>query len=178
MNKIFTILILISSLIAQNKQLIIDNSYSTIEYEGSHFLHNWIGTSHSIIGSILIDIENPTNSKVDISIPIFSFDSNNGNRDSNMLFVVEEFIYPKVRFNSTSISHLDKNSYNVRGNLRFHGVEMEIDLPIEVKIESDFTYFKSTFSVNLNDYNVERPKLLLTPIKKIIEIRIQIRGSF
>ncbi len=178
MNKIFIILIFISSLIAQNKQLIIDKSYSTIEYEGSHFLHNWIGKSHSIIGSILIDIEKPTNSKVDISIPIFSFESNNGNRDSNMLLVVEEFIYPKVRFNSTSISHLDENSYNVRGNLRFHGIEKEIILPIEVKIESDFTYFKSTFSVNLNDYNVERPKLLLTPIKKIIVIRIQIRGSF
>ena len=111
MNKIFSILIFISSLFAQNKQLIIDKSYSIIEYEGSHFLHNWIGKSHSINGSILIDIERPTNSKVNISIPIFSFDSNNGNRDSNMLLVVEEFIYPKVRFYSTSVSQLDENSY-------------------------------------------------------------------
>jgi len=177
MKIILTTLFFLASLIAQNEQLIIDTSYSFIEYEGSHFLHNWIGKSHSINGTIMIDNKNPINSEVNISIPIFSIDSNNGNRDSNMLLVVEEFLYTDVRFFSTSISQVGETEYSVKGKLNFHGLEKEITLPIEVKYESDYTYFTSTFSLNLNDFNIERPKLMLVPISEIIEIRFQLRGS-
>lgn len=178
MKIILTILLFLASLFAQNEQLIIDNSYSFIEYGGSHFLHKWIGKSHLINGTILIDNKNPINSKVNISIPIFSFDSENGNRDSNMLLVVEDFLYPDVRFISTSISQVGETEYKVKGNLNFHGLEKEITFPVEVNYESDYTYFISSFSLNLKDFNIKRPKLMLAPISEIIEIRLQLRGSF
>lgn len=176
--KIFcSVLIIITSLIAQSKELIIDKSYSFVEYEGSHFLHNWIGKSHSINGVIMIDDKNPSKSSIKVSIPIFSFDSNNGNRDSNMLLYVEEFLYPDVKFSSTSISLVGEVTYNLKGDLDFHGIKRKIIIPIEVKIDNDLIYFKGTFSVNINDYKVERPKLLLAPINEIVEIRIQLKGS-
>ena len=178
MKIVLTIFLFISSIIAQNEQLIIDNSYSFIEYKGSHFLHKWIGKSHSINGTILIDKENLTNSKIDISIPLFSFDSKNGNRDSNMLLVVEEILFPDVRFFSTSISQVGETKFNVTGILNFHGLEHEITFPIELNYESDYTYFTSSFFVNLKDFNVDRPKLMLAPISEKIEIRFQVRGSF
>lgn len=94
---------------AQKQSLVIDSNESYISYSGSHILHKWSGQSYDIQGEITVDKTNPQNSEIALIIPIYSFDSQNGNRDSNMLFVTEEDIYPNVKFSSTSISRVEEN---------------------------------------------------------------------
>ena len=80
-----------------------DLDESFISYDGKHPAHNWTGISKEIQGTFELNNEDLTQSKVDLFVPVFSFDSKNANRDSNMLDVVEEYYYPYVRFISSKI---------------------------------------------------------------------------
>lgn len=174
---ILTILVFTTFIFAQKQQVIIDTSISYVKYTGAHFLHKWSGQSKVINGEILIDVENPHNSEINISIPIMSFDSKNGNRDSNMLFVTEQDEYPNVLFTATEIMIIDQTNYQIKGLLTFHGIEKEIDAYVQVSMISDSIEFITAFKVNLIDFDVERPKLLLSKINEIIEIELYIKGK-
>ena len=114
-----------------------DLSKSFISYDGKHPAHNWTGISKDIQGIVELNKEDLTKSKVDLYVPVFSFDSNNSNRDSNMLDVVEEYYYPYVRFLSTGIEK-NENGFNVIGNLSFHGITKEFIIPVSFK--KDFLF--------------------------------------
>ena len=73
-----------------------------------------------------------TQSKVDLYVPVFSFDSKNANRDSNMLDVVEEYYYPFVRFTSSKIIKTE-SGFDVTGDLSFHGITKEFTVPVNLK---------------------------------------------
>jgi polyisoprenoid-binding protein YceI len=178
MKKLFLVLsVIITITLAQKQQVIIDNANSYIKYTGSHFLHNWTGQSNLINGEILIDFEKPNMSEINIAVPILSFDSKNGNRDSNMLFVTEQDEYPNVLFTATEIMSVNQTNYQIKGLLNFHGIEKEIHVPVQVSINSDSMEFRATFKVNLIDFDVERPKLLLSKINEIIEVELYIKGK-
>ena len=51
----------------------LENSY--ISYDGKHPAHNWTGISKEIQGSFELDIDDLTQSKIDLYVPVFSFDS-------------------------------------------------------------------------------------------------------
>ncbi len=82
----------------------IDLEKSFLSYEGKHPAHSWKGISKDIKGSFIFDKDQPILSSVDLYVPVFSFDSGNSNRDSNMLDVVEDYFYPSVSFTSSSIT--------------------------------------------------------------------------
>ncbi len=174
---ILTLLVFSAFQFAQKQQVIIDSTISYVKYTGAHFLHNWSGQSTIINGEILIDLENPLTSKINISIPIMSFDSKNGNRDSNMLFVTEQDEYPNVLFTATEIMTADQTNYRIKGLLNFHGIEKEIHASVQVSMISDSIEFIAAFKVNLIDFDVERPKLLLSKINEIIEVELYIKGK-
>ena len=92
------ILILFFQFLFSQSLVDFDLSKSFISYDGKHPAHNWTGISKDIQGTFELNEEDLTKSKVDLFVPVFSFDSKNANRDSNMLDVVEEYYYPYVRF--------------------------------------------------------------------------------
>ena len=108
-----------------------DLNESFISYDGKHPAHNWTGISKEIQGTFELNKEDLTQSKVDLFVPVFSFDSKNANRDSNMLDVVEEYYYPYVRFISSKIEKVD-DGFNVVGNLSFHGITKEFTIPVSL----------------------------------------------
>ena len=70
-------------LFSQTMPVKIDLEESFISYDGKHPAHNWTGISKEINGSFIFDKDQPILSKVDLYVPVFSFDSKNSNRDSN-----------------------------------------------------------------------------------------------
>ena len=95
---------------AQGVSVTIDLEKSFISYDGKHPAHNWTGISKEIKGSFIFDKDDPILSSVDLYVPVFSFDSKNSNRDSNMLDVIEDYFYPVVSFTSSSITK-EENQY-------------------------------------------------------------------
>tara|TARA_B100001250_G_C19629524_1_gene713126 strand:+ start:388 stop:915 length:528 start_codon:yes stop_codon:yes gene_type:complete len=169
MKKLF-FLLLFNFLIPNNLILDLDDSY--IRYYGNHPLHSWVGESEDFIFEL-----NNNNDKfsIFISAKVNSFDSKNENRDSNMLYYLESFKYPDVTFKSNHINFDTLNQINmINGILNFHGIEKNITINIDLNENQSDLIGKCFFDINLNDYNIERPKLLMLPIDNKIKLEAQI----
>jgi polyisoprenoid-binding protein YceI len=153
-----------------------DLNESFISYDGKHPAHNWTGISKEIQGTFELNKENLTQSKVDLFVPVFSFDSKNANRDSNMLDVVEEYYYPYVRFISSKIEKVD-DGFNVVGNLSFHGITKEFTIPVSLIQDDKRIVVESDFSIMLTDFKIRRPSLLTIKIRNQIDIKVFLVGS-
>ena len=153
-----------------------DLSKSFISYDGKHPAHNWTGISKDIQGTFELNEEDLTKSKVDLFVPVFSFDSKNANRDSNMLDVVEEYYYPYVRFISSKIEK-NENGFNVIGNLSFHGITKELTIPVRFKKDNSVIIVESDFSIMLTDFKIRRPALLTIKIRNQLDIKFFLVGS-
>ena len=143
-----------------------------IKYYGSHFLHDWIGVSNDLNGNVFID-NNNSKYQVDLNVPLISFSSNNSNRDSNMLIHTEAFIYPEVIFKSTNIV-LNQTSAMVEGELLFHGITKKIKTSATIDIANGFVA-NGSFNINLKDFNIETPTLMLIKIDESIKIEYTIK---
>tara|TARA_Y100000741_G_scaffold358002_1_gene336565 strand:- start:317 stop:844 length:528 start_codon:yes stop_codon:yes gene_type:complete len=152
----------------------LDNSY--ISYDGKHPAHNWTGVSKEIQGSFDLNMKDLTQSKIDLYVPLFSFDSKNASRDSNMLDVVEEYYYPYVRFLSTKIEKKN-NEFEVTGDIIFHGIKKEFLIPVSFSKKDKKIIVNSEFSIMLTDFKVKRPSLLTIKIRDRIDIKVYLEGS-
>ena len=153
-----------------------DLDESFISYDGKHPAHNWTGISKEIQGTFQINNEDLTQSKVDLFVPVFSFDSKNANRDSNMLDVVEEYYYPYVRFISSKIEKTN-DGFDVYGNLSFHGITKEFTIPVSLRQNKNRIIVESDFSIMLTDFKIRRPSLLTIKIRNQVDIKVFLVGS-
>ena len=153
-----------------------DLSKSFISYDGKHPAHNWTGVSKDIQGTFEINKQDLTQSKVDLFVPVFSFDSKNANRDSNMLDVVEEYYYPFVRFTSSKINKTE-NGFEVTGNLSFHGIIKELTIPVNLEEDNQTVIVTSDFSIMLSDFKIKRPALLTIKIRNQVDLKVYLVGS-
>ena len=173
--KKFIFILFFQSLFAQSL-VEFDLTKSFISYDGKHPAHNWTGISKDIQGTFEINKQELTQSKVDLFVPVFSFDSKNANRDSNMLDVVEEYYYPFVRFTSSKINK-SESGFDVVGNLSFHGITKEFIIPVSFKKEENTIYVESDFSIMLTDFKIKRPSLLTVKIRNQVDIKVYLVGS-
>lgn len=170
---------------AQPVSVPVDTEQSTLAYTGHHRLHDWTGTSNAVDGTLELNLSDPSQSRVEIEAPVESFDSGNGNRDSNMLDVVEADQYPTVRFVSDSITIEAWNeteqgwqgTWQVQGQLTFHGQTHPTTIPVEVAVAGSAFEAQGSFEVSLEQYDVDRPKLLLMPIGKTIDLKATIHAA-
>ena len=161
---------------AQGVPVTIDVDQSFISYDGRHPAHNWTGVSKEIKGSFIFNKDNPTASNIDLFVPVFSFDSKNSNRDSNMLDVIEDYFYPTVSFTSSEIIK-QENQYYIKGLLFFHGIKKEITIPVNFTLDDKKIKVDADFSISLTDYKIKRPSLLTIKMKDDITIKLFLVGS-
>ena len=154
----------------------LDLEKSFISYDGKHPAHNWTGISKDIKGSFIFDKDQPILSSVDLYVPVFSFDSRNSNRDSNMLDVIEDYFYPSVSFTSSSITK-EKDQYYINGVIFFHGIKKEVRLPVDFIVDNDIIIVDTNFDINLSDYNIKRPSLLTIKMREKIKITFHLVGQ-
>jgi polyisoprenoid-binding protein YceI len=157
---------------------------SAVKYFMEHPMHKWDATSKSATGIVDLDSD-LTASKISVTIPITSFDSDNSNRDSHMAEVVESYIYQDVSFLSTKIitesytgeNHHKTGSWNVEGNITFHGVTKKVILPVAVMLEGNTLNATGELELKLTDFGIELPSLLMLPVKDWIRITFRIAGE-
>ena len=85
-----------------------------------------------------------------------------------MLIHTEAFSYREVIFKSTNIV-LNQNSAMVEGDLLFHGITKKIKTSATIDIANGFVA-NGSFNINLKDFNIETPTLMLIKIDDIIKI--------
>ena len=163
-------------LFSQAMSVEIDLEKSFISYDGKHPAHNWTGISKEIKGSFMFDQDQPILSSVDLYVPVFSFDSRNSNRDSNMLDVIEDYFYPSVSFTSLSVTK-EEDQYYINGVIFFHGIKKEVMLPVDFIVDNGIIVVDTNFDINLSDYNIKRPSLLTIRMKDKIKITFHLVGQ-
>ena len=145
----------------------IDTTKSSISYFGNHFLHKWSAENNNLSGLIKIDNENILN--IGVVAKVADFKSGNSSLDSNSYRVLEALKYPNVIFKSLNIEEVD-GMLNIEGLIEFHGIERSIDVIVKsTNIENDYQLF-GEFTINLSDFSVDRPSLLLRKIDNQITI--------
>lgn len=160
----------------------IDTARSVLSYDGSHPLHGWTGTSEAVRGELSIDVDDPAQSSATVTVPVASFDSGNGNRDSNMLDVVESDRHPEVRFvaerveveawNATPDGY--KGRWVAHGPLTFHGVTHPVEVPLAVTVAGSQFEATANFEISLERFEVDRPGLMLMKIRDALALHGEI----
>jgi polyisoprenoid-binding protein YceI len=147
-----------------------DKSKSYITYSMSHPMHDWDGTSKNMNSVLIYNSDTKLIEKVATAIPVSTFDSQNSNRDSHMIEVVEAIKFPTVTFSSTAITGtLDKMS--VTGTLTFHGVAKTVIFDASAKVNGNEIEVNGAFNVTMTDFKVEVPSLMGIPTKDLIQLK-------
>ncbi|MFD2571349.1 YceI family protein [Spirosoma soli] len=147
------------ALLAKRK-LIADKSLSTVTYAAKHPLHKWEGVSHDVNCAMIYNDDTKQPETVAVSIKVASFDSQNNNRDSHAMEVLDGLKYPNVTFTSSDVKASEDGTLTAKGNLTFHGVAKPVTLVATRKEAGGKMTIAGEFPVNLSDHNVERPSLM------------------
>ncbi len=142
------------------RKLTADKATSTLIYSAKHPLHKWEGVSKDVNCAIIYNDDTKKPENVAVSAKVASFDSDNNNRDSHAIEVLEGIKYPNVTFVSSAIKAGENGTLNVSGTLTFHGVTKPISFEVTRKDAGGKMTMTGEFPVSLTEYNVERPSLL------------------
>jgi polyisoprenoid-binding protein YceI len=140
---------------------VFDKAHSTLGFRIRHVVTKVNGRFKDFDGTIWIDRQSPTASKVDLTIRTASIDTGNDNRDQDLrsanFFEVEKF--PTITFRSTKIEPKGSDAFVVTGDLSMHGVTKSIQVPVTSSGfgkmgKTEKAGFSISFSLNRKDYGI------------------------
>ena len=166
----FILLLATSNLISQEIKRINSDS-SSINYSGNHFLHKWSAENTNISGLVNVEDENIVN--IGVIAKVSDFKSGNSSLDSNALRVLEAFQFPNIIFKSINIENLD-NKLQIDGLIEFHGIEKSISVLANLNKIDNMFQLNGKFTINLSDFSIDRPSLLLRKIDEDIYINFSL----
>ena len=170
---IFPLFLITNQIFSQTIKWSLDSNDSFISYDGEHFLHSWSGKNEKIRGVIVENIKEENFEQIALAMFVKDFDSANGNRDSNMMELLEVIKFPKIEYYSNKIS-LDQDEISFLGNLNFHGISRDLDINSEIKKTNKKLTLSGEFSVSLVDHDVKLPTFMLRSIEKEVLIKYQL----
>lgn len=142
----------------------IDPSHSSVIFAIKHFGAGHVyGRLNNPTGTLHFDEQNPENSYVVIQVKTVDIDTASQKRDAHLksaeFFDVEKF--PVISFKSRSVEKLDKEHYQIKGDLAFLGKTRAITVKAQLigsgkdlwggfrtGFESKFTIKRSDFGMN------------------------------
>jgi polyisoprenoid-binding protein YceI len=141
----------------------IDPTHSRIGFMARHAMVTKVrGSFNEFAGSGYFDVENPSASRVELTIQAASIDTRNADRDahlrSNDFFDMEN--HPEIRFVSTAVEQVGAESYTVTGDLTIKGVTKPVAVDFEFTGTAVDPYgnqrvgFEGTTTVNRKDWGV------------------------
>ena len=168
-NLTYVLLLIPAMLIAQ--QLRVDSANSYITYEASHPVHDWSGTSDAVQGVLIMENDMPT--QMAVAATVSSFNSKNSNRDAHALEVLDALLFPKVSFYSEEMD-LNKDSLNLNGELKFHGVSIPLEtIAVWTKTEDAWT-LEGEFDVQPSKFDIKLPSFMLVKMRDNMRIRFRL----
>ena len=127
-------LFLILPVLSQAANYQIDPDHSSVQFKVRHLMvSNVKGDFNKAKGSVMIDDNDITNLKVELTIETASVDTGHAKRDEHLrnadFFDVAK--YPTVIFVSKKVMQAGQGKLKVTGDLTLHGVTREITMDVE-----------------------------------------------
>jgi len=117
----------------------------------------------------------------DVKINVDKFNSDNSRRDSHMMEVLEGLIFPRITWTVKRIEGatgpIKPGQYKgyASGPLTIHGVTRTLDAPVVLDVtESGNVTVSSSFSISLEEYEIERPTLVFVAIEDDLPIKVSV----
>lgn len=141
----------------------IDPTHSRIGFVARHAMVTKVrGSFNEFEGSGYYDAENPSNSRVELTVQAASIDTRNADRDghlrSNDFFDMEN--HPEIRFVSTAVERVDDANFRVTGDLTIKGVTKPVTVDFEYTgsavdpFDNQRIGFEGSTTVNRKDWGV------------------------
>ncbi len=141
----------------------IDPTHSRIGFVARHAMVTKVrGSFNDFAGTGHFDAEDPTASRVELTIQAASIDTRNADRDahlrSNDFFDMEH--HPEIRFVSTAVEPIDPEHYRVTGDLTIKGVTKPVVVELEYAgaavdpFGNQRVGFEGSATVNRKDWGV------------------------
>ena len=170
---LFSFFIIANQIYSQSVKWSLNTDKSFISYDGEHFLHSWSGKNDKIRGVIIENTEEDKFKQIALAMFAKDFDSGNGNRDSNMMELLEVINFPKIEYYSNKIL-LVKDKISFSGNLNFHGISKDLNINSEIKKTDNKIILSGEFRVSLVDHDVQLPTFMMRSIEEDILIKYQL----
>ena len=112
----------------------IDPTHSRVGFVARHAMVTKVrGSFNEFAGTGYFDADNPSASRLELTIQAASIDTRNADRDahlrSNDFFDMEN--HPEIRFASTAVEQVDADNYRVTGDLTIKGVTKPVSVDLE-----------------------------------------------
>jgi len=156
---------------AQVKQYQSVTAESSLNYHLSHTFHEVDAVSKESICLIEADAAKKEIQKVSVKVDVSTFNSGNSNRDSHAMETIESIYYPDAWFVSDGIAK-DGDSLKVAGKLTFHGVTKSIVISVYPNWNGNKLIVTGAFSISLTAFKVDRPSLMMIPVKDELKFKL------
>jgi polyisoprenoid-binding protein YceI len=112
----------------------LDVTHSRLGFVARHAMVTKVrGSFTDFAGTAVLDAEDPSRSRAEVTIQVASVDTGNAQRDehlrTNDFFDAET--YPEIRFVSTKAEQLDDDNYRLTGDLTIKGITKEVAVDFE-----------------------------------------------
>jgi polyisoprenoid-binding protein YceI len=164
-----------------------DKNHTLVGFRIRHFVSKVEGRFRDFEGTIALDRQNPSASKVDLTIQTASVDTAVENRDKDLrssnFFDVEKF--PTMTFKSTKIEPRGGDTYEVTGDLTIKGVTKPVTLTVKsggfVKLKGvEKAGFEVTGKLDRTQFGVTWNRALEgggTMLSDDVDINIQVEAN-
>jgi len=130
------------------------------------------GESDHLVGRIDL-----TEDVVDFYLDLTTLETGIGKRDKDMRETLETDDYPFAEFFGRLDSEIDVSQRNsqpvvVSGEFTVHGVTRQIRIDGTVTASEEGLQVEAEWELNLNDYDIEPPSLLIIKVDEVQQIRI------
>ena len=142
------------------------------EFHSEVPLHTFSGSSEFLVGLI-----NLSDSTVDFYLDLTTLDTGIDKRDKDMRRTLETDKYPFASFYGKLISDFNPNlsepqTVRVRGDFKIHGVERQVTLEGTLQKTGEGLEVSTTWTLDLDDYDIEPPGILFYRVDEEQDIRI------
>ena len=171
------ILLLITGFLVFNSSTYAQTFYAEnadVVYLSKVPLHDFEGSSSNLVGMINLD-----ESVLDFYLDLETLDTGNGKRDKDMKLTLETDEYPFAEFYGTLASPFDINNPEpqvaiAKGDFKIHGESKEVEIEGTLQKTNEGLLLKASWILNLDDYKIKPPRLLIVKVDENQEIDIEI----
>ena len=128
---VFLLIFISSSIFAQSGIYKVDPEHSFANWKIRHVISKTSGTIPGMTGEMTINLDDISQSKINIEMSLLKIDSDHKKRDDHIQEkkFLNTSVFPTIAFNSTKIVMKDDTNGVVSGTLVMGGVEKTLDIP-------------------------------------------------
>lgn len=143
-----------------------------VEFSSHVPLHTFTGESEQLVGEI--DLAERT---VDFYVDLHTLRTGIGKRDRDMRSALEAETYPFAEFFGRLLTPFDPDvrepqPATVKGQFSLHGVTREVTVAGTLQREGDGIRVRAAWSVALDDFAIEPPRLLIVRVSNEQDVSI------